>query len=516
MENFFKNGCMLNKPFSKIKEDCIIMDFSARLTRRNFVKTTVAAAEAATMGGILASCGGSGGSSSGTVTVNYWDWLVSQTPWVEGEIKLFQQAHPKIKIKRTVQASGTYANLYALAVKGKTAPDVGMIPGQPTPNIQVSDGWFMPVDKWADASWRARFPQGVLHEGSNMFNGKLYSAPISGTSPWVQLYINNKVFRDAGLVNSDGSVMIPKTWDDVTHYAETITKKGNGQVYGLGFGNSAFSLLEWWMTVFILGAGSPGGAYSMDARVGKFTFGTDRNYTDFMNLFKEWKTKGYFYSSSMSISDEVSRAFFARGKFGMTVGGVWNQGGWTSLKFTDYSLTTLISPTPTPQGYFSVTPGGTMFAMSSQTKHPDEAWAWFDWLYCVDAGKRYTQQWGEDVSIFPQNDDPAKITFKPFSQFVGLSKLALNGPDSSVRNPQTANVLVQAVKPNMGDIMAGYYTGQIKDIQASFSDLAARMQKAQDDGIKQAQQKGSKVSIADYTFPDWDLTKPYVTKPASS
>lgn len=487
------------------------MDFSARLNRRNFVKTTIAASEAAILAGILSSCGGSGG-ASGTVTLNYWDWFVSQSPWVEGEIKLFQQANPKITIKRTVQGSGTYANLYALAFKGKNTPDVGMIPSEPNLNIQVSDGWFMPVDKWANAAWRARFPQGVLHDGSNMFNGKLYTAPISGTSPWAQLYINNAIFRAAGLVNSDGSVMLPKTWDDVTHFAETITQKGNGQYYGLGFGNSAFSLLEWWMTVFVLGAGSPGGAYSMDSRVGKFTFGTDRNYTDFMNLFREWKTNGYFYPDSMSISDEVARAYFARGKFGMTVGGVWNQGGWTTLNFTDYSLTTLVSPTAKPQGYFYVNPGGFWIAISSQTKHPDEAWAWYDWLYSVDAGKRWVQ-WGEDVSIFPQNNNPAQIKFKPFAQYVGLAPLALNGPDSTVRNPQTANVQVQAVTPNMGDVMAGYFTGQIKDIQSAFVELAARMQKAQNDGIAAAQKQGFKVSINDYVFPDWDITKSYITKP---
>jgi ABC-type glycerol-3-phosphate transport system substrate-binding protein len=411
-----------------------------------------------------------------------------------------------------VQATGVYANLYALAVKGKNVPDVGMIASEPNVNIQAADGWFMPVDKWADAAWKARFPQGTLHEGSNIFDGKLYSAPISAPSPWVQLYINNKIFRDAGLVNSDGTVKLPQTWDDVTTSAEAITKKSGGQVYGLGFGNSAFSLLPWWLQVFIVGAGSPGGAYNMDNRVGKYTYGSDRNYADFLTLFKEWKTKGYFYPDSMSISDEVSRAYFARGKFGMTVGGVWNQPGWTSLNFTDYSLATVIPPTTTRQGYFPVSPGGTVIAISSQTKYPDEAWAWFNWIYSIDAGKRWVQ-WGEDVSVFTQNNDPSLVKFKPFAEYVGLAKLALSAPDPSVRNPLTANVQVQAVKPDIGDIMAGWYTGQINDLPSALTSLAARMQKAQDDGITQAQQKGFKVSINDYIFPDWDITTPYITKP---
>jgi ABC-type glycerol-3-phosphate transport system substrate-binding protein len=511
----------LNRFLFQAKER-IIMDFSSRFSRRTFVKTAVTTAEVATLGGVLAACGaasGAGGSSASTVTLTYWDWYVSQAPWVDNEIKLFQQAHPDIKIKKTTQGTENYDNLYALAFKSHNAPDVAMIPQKPKTNIQVSQGWFLPVDKWANDAWKARFPAGVLHEGTNTFNGKLYSAPLAGTSPWVQLYINNKVFRDAGLVNGDGSVKLPKTWDDVTHFAETITKKSGGQVYGLAFGNSAFNLLQWWMQVFILGAGSPGGAYDLDRRVGKYTYGTDRNYTDFLTLFKEWKTRGYFYPNSMSISDEVARAYFERGKFGMTVGGVWNQAEWTQHNFTDYSLTTLISPTETPKGYFPVTPGsngnGVFVGISAQTKHPDAAWAWFDWLYSVEAGKRWVQM-GEDISIFPQNNDPAQVKFKPFAQFVGLSKLTMNEPDPNVRNPQTANVELQAVKPDMGDIMAGFYTGQIANIQSALSDLAARMQKAQDDAIKQAQQKGYKVSAADYTFPDWDLTKPYVTKPAQS
>jgi ABC-type glycerol-3-phosphate transport system substrate-binding protein len=495
------------------------MDFSSPFSRRDFVKTAVTTAGAATLGGALAACGGAGtsGSSSG-VTLAYWDWWVSQAPWVDNEIKLFQQAHPNITIKKTTQSSTNYANLYALAFKGHNAPDVGLIPLQPTSNIQFADGWFMPVDKWANAAWRARFPEGALHEGTNMYQGKLYSAPFTGNAPWLQLYINNKVFRAAGLVNSDGSVKIPKTWDDVTNFAETITQKGGGNTYGLGFGEGGGGILQWWLHVFILGAGSPGGAYGMDYRVGKYTYGTDRNYTDFLTLFKEWKTKGYFYPDSMSLQDEVARAYFERGKFGMTIGGVWNQAEWTTHNFTDYSLTTLISPTETPKGYFPVSPGasgnGIFVGISSQTKHPDEAWAWFDWLFSIDAGKRWTQLYNEDLSIFPQDNDPSKIKFKPFAQYVGLANLAMNAPDPNIRNPLLANVQVQAVKPAMDDIIAGWYTGQIKDIQAALTDLQNRMQAAQDDAMKVAQQKGYKVSPSDYLFPDWDLTKPYTTKPA--
>jgi hypothetical protein len=42
------------------------------------------------------------------------------------------------------------------------------------------------------------------------------------------------------------------------------------------------------------------------------------------------------------------------------------------------------------------------------------------------------------------------------------------------------------------------------------------MQKAQQAGIDAAKQKGANVSLDDYIFADWDITKPYITKPKSS
>ena len=480
-----------------------------RIDRRTFLGAAAAVGGTTILGPILAACGAPGG-ATGRVTIDSWDWWVSQSPWVEHELKRFEQAHGDIHVKRTVNATSSYDKLFTLAERSNGAPDVFMITTTTVPlNEQVAKGWLLPLDRWANSSWRRRFPPYSFVEGINMFGGKVYSAPLTRPAPWLQLYINNKVFKDAGLTNADGSVKVPKTWDDVTRSAEVITKKGNGNTYGLGFGNGSFPILPWWVEVFVRAAGSPGGSTGPDLRTGKYTFGSDRNYLDFAELLMTWNRKGYFFPSSVSISDEIARAYFERGKFGMTIGGVWNQAEWTQHGFTDYTLTTLVGPTETRAGYFYSSPGGTLMGVSSQAKHPDQAWAWFDWFYSVDAGKSWVQQYNEDLSVHPQNNDPHKIHFRPFAEYVALESLAIPGPGASIRNPAQAYVVVNPVQPDLGTILTGIYTGQIKGVQAAFMDLDGRLQSALEQGVKQAQQQGHKVSLDDYVFTGWDITKPY-------
>ncbi|MFC6016205.1 ABC transporter substrate-binding protein [Plantactinospora solaniradicis] len=479
-------------------------------------RTLLRAAVAASLVPTLAACG-SDEPSTGQQIAN-WDWLVSQKDWMDQEIRLFQQAHGDNTIKRTTQVTDKYPDLLALAVRSGTAPDVFQLPRKPPIEEQVSSDWLLPLDKWATDSWKARFGPGWFPEGGNVFGGKTYSAPFNGAGSNLQLYCHHGLFKQAGLTNADGSVRLPKTWDDVTRAAEAITARAGGKAFGLGFGNSANGALAWWVELFCRGAGAVGGAGSsatVDYRVGKFTYGSDRNYADFIALFLDWKKRGFIFPTSMSISDEQSRAFFAQGKFGMIVNGVWSQSGWTEAKFTDYSLVTLPSPTATPQGYFYYSQGssGRLFGISAKTKNPDAAFAWFDWLYSKDAGRRWVEA-GLGLSVYPENNDPSRVKSPQFAQYVATANTNLSGPDPKVRNPEVAKVTLDAVKPDINDVLAGLFTGQLKDIGGELVKLDDRLNTAQEDAVNKAAAAGAKVSMSDYVFADWDPSKPYETKPA--
>lgn len=481
-------------------------------SRRTFLRTASHLVGATALGSFLTSCGQV--SSDKTVTIVYWDWYVSQAPWVDNEIQLFQKAHPNIRIKKVTQIVDKYADLFALAVKENNEPDVFMIPLKPDLPTQISNGWLKPIDGLVPSSFKSRFPQGTFFEGNNIFNGKLYSAPIAKGSPWLQLYLDNTVFRQAGLTTGNVA-KLPKTWDDIINYADIITKKSNGSAYGLYIGNKENDELTWGFHMLSLAAGAPGGAWDIDFRTGKYTYASNRIYQDVLEFLLQLKRRGVTNPDALTVGDALARINFSRHKGGMTFGGIWDQGDWKTQGYTDYRMTTLIPPSGSPKAFFYTGAGGTFIAIGSQTKHPKEAGMWLDWMYSKDAGKRMVQM-GEDLSVFPENDQPSVVQQnKIFSQYLEEKGLTRIGPDPAARNPDAGKVKVPSFTPSVNDVISGIWSGQISDIHGALSELEDKANAALAQGVKDAQATGLHVSLDDYIFADWDPTKDYLTKPRS-
>src|SRR5215831_2426844 len=199
------------------------------ISRRELLRIAAALGGSATAAALVDACStGQSSQPSKTsaggpvVTIEHWDYWVSQAPYINNEIKLFEAANPGIKVKRTVNATTTYDQLFSLAQRSGNLPDTFITALSIPLNDQAAKGWLQPLNKWATGTWQRQFPPFSFVEGSNTFGGKIYSAPFSGNSPFLQLYVNTKVFKNAGLTNKDGSVKMPKTWDDVTRAADTI------------------------------------------------------------------------------------------------------------------------------------------------------------------------------------------------------------------------------------------------------------------------------------------------------
>lgn len=95
--------------------------------------------------------------------------------------------------------------------------------------------WFTEINKIIDAGYAADITDVMEQHGMTEAlnpellalmtdeNGRIYGFP---TDAYAQgLTINKAIFREAGLVNEDGSIMIPDTYDEVAEFSQTIREK---------------------------------------------------------------------------------------------------------------------------------------------------------------------------------------------------------------------------------------------------------------------------------------------------
>ncbi|HVC35137.1 MAG TPA: extracellular solute-binding protein [Chloroflexota bacterium] len=460
-----------------------------------------------------ASAGSSGTPSTQAVTITHWDWWVTQGPTIDGEIKLFQQKYPNVTVQKTTQVVDQFPNLMQLAMKAGTSPDVFLIPSTPDVVEQVDQNWLKPLNPWATDTWQATFPPESFAEGSNVFQGKVYTAPYDGPAPWLQLYVNNKLFKSAGLVDAQGNVKTPQTWADVRSAAQAVAKAGHGSVFGWGFGDKQKTVLPWQL-MMCQTSGTPDAQTGLDLRTGTYTWAANPVFLDWIKFFMGMKQDGTIITEAMSIDDETARVHFATDQFAMLIGGVWVQSGWTQTNpnFTDYSVVALPHQDAKPTSYFTTSPGGVGFGVSDQTKLSDEAWQWLSWLNSKDAAIRWVKA-GQGLRIFPDANKIEYATTTPYREYM---QVALDGirmaPDPGLQHPTMDQVKPQQTLPDIQGILEGIYTGQIQDWKGALLDLQNRDNAALAAAIKDAQSRGIDVDPSWWRVPDWNLTQSYAEK----
>lgn len=91
-----------------------------RMDRRAFLGAAATVGGATMLGAVLAACGAPGG-ASGTASIDTWDWWVSQSPWLDHELKQFEHANGSIQVRRTVNATSSYVAVHARAAEQQRA-----------------------------------------------------------------------------------------------------------------------------------------------------------------------------------------------------------------------------------------------------------------------------------------------------------------------------------------------------------------------------------------------------------
>ncbi len=455
------------------------------------------------------------------VTITYWDWWVTQSPAQDATIKDFMAAHPNITVEKRTIGGGPYNDTINLAFQGDSAPDVFLVEDSNNFKSYIANGWVLPLNTFSDFdTWKATFPdpKAAFTEGLNVISGKAYSAPLFVAGPWLQLYVNTKVYKDAGLVNADGTLKLPKTLDEMIANSQVIKDKSAGKTYGFGVSGSQGWAQGWWWWNCQLSNHlfAIGGLDGFNPLTGKFEWSVNPCVKQAAAGLVKMRDAKLIYPDA-SIDDEGARAKFAEGAFAHLIGGSWVIAGWaqTNPNFKDFTAVTLpLVGTDKPGGYFYKGPGGLEFAIYAKSKHPNEAWELIKWLYGPNQGKNWAEK-GNGLTYFTPGKADQYATNDAWKNIFGMIPLTIDGPQPALRNPNVGKVQFTLTGPDANAILGGILTGQITDVDAALKDLDARMTTALDNGIKDATAAGSKVSLDDFIFKDWDPLKPYTTSGAS-
>ena len=156
----------------------------------------------------------------GPITLHYWTH--EDPARTELETKLiaeFEKDNPNIKVERTTQGAAKLIELVQTAFAANQGPDIFNLSIEDEYSY-VANGRVAPVDpKAAGYADQAAIYDSYLPEILNAVtkDGKVYGLPLEITN-WC-IYINKKIFRDAGL---DPEKDYPKTWEDMVAVSEKL------------------------------------------------------------------------------------------------------------------------------------------------------------------------------------------------------------------------------------------------------------------------------------------------------
>jgi multiple sugar transport system substrate-binding protein len=72
------------------------------------------------------------------------------------------------------------------------------------------------------------------------------------------------------------------------------------------------------------------------------------------------------------------------------------------------------------------------------------------------------------------------------------------------------------VRPNLGDLIQGAFSGDVTDYAAALKDYSDKMSAERERAVKAVQNRGVKVSLDDWVFTNWDPTQDYTDESYTS
>lgn len=320
---------------------------------------------------LLAACGGAPASPSGQspaepATVTLWlDTTGGGTlaNFIVDEIVAeFNQTHPDIEVRATLQANGWDAVRTALA--GGAGPDIVITPGPSFVFELARADQLLPLDDYASGKgWSNSFVPWALDLGK--VDGALYSVPAEVET--LVLYYNKTLFEQNGW-------QPPRTIDELMTLSETIQNAG---IIPFAHSNAEWRPANEWFAGAMLN--SVAGSDKVYAALTGAASWTDPDFVRAMDLLNQMQQEGYFMGGLdryYTIATNERHAAFGAGEAAMNLEGSWFMGdvgnyfGEAAGNANEWDWV----PVPTASGTPSFDLGiGSTWSINRNAQNPDAA-----------------------------------------------------------------------------------------------------------------------------------------------
>jgi ABC-type glycerol-3-phosphate transport system substrate-binding protein len=320
----------------------------------------------------LVACGGDSGGSNepkgegpgpvkdptSPTTVTFFSWLGNE-PTMKKLAAEFHKEHPNITIKFENVPAEQAGQVLTTRIAGNNAPDVAFVNASDTADY-ASRGAAVDLTNYIERSDVVK-PDDYVDAFKTFvtYEDKMYGLPVDGET--TGLFYRTDLFEQAGI---DGP---PTTWDEFEADAAALTQPDKNQ-YGFEM-FAPESAYYWYPWLYQAG----GDLLSADGDI-LFTSDEAKKAADFYVGLAKYAPPDYLNSNSWD-----GRTAFAQGQTAMYVAGAWFAGTLMD-EFPDADGKWATAPLPEGDAGCKTTIAGDSLVMMDQTKNPDAAWLWMEFL----------------------------------------------------------------------------------------------------------------------------------------
>lgn len=325
---------------------------------------------------IIAGCGNENDSEKVTL-----DWMILESTkkvpdfFEEEVIRPFEEENPDVEINLIPNKDAVNLMRQQLASGG--GPDIIGADGPITIRQFADAGYLLPLDDKKDKyEWGKRFADWAYQTG--IYDDKLYGLP--GEQEALMVWYNKNLFE-----KNDWKV--PSSLDDLLSLSEQMKQKG---IIPFAFGASDYRAAnEWWLSVVY------------NAYLGKKEFRevlegnlpwTDEKVKEATNIWVDMWREGYISDKqSQAITGDEAWNLFDSKKAGMIMTGTWALSRLESQERSfDYDFFVMPAWRDDTETNLPLAIG-TSTGINANTKHPEIAAKFLNWIHSEEVAKKYAQ-----------------------------------------------------------------------------------------------------------------------------